>query len=403
MRTTMLMTLALLAAGGCQLQDENPNWSPAGDLPSWAYDAPFYYRPSEDLAVAETVGNGVPVYFTRHRLFHVRHPNGTQVPTVPRVAVWYSLDQGVKWTRAGYFGAEQTHFGFHAEVDGPHWIRFIGSGQPRVESSPASPDRVYIVDTVPAYIQLKLTPPTIERDEDGKIKGPHIYEVGEDVTVSWNVSDRTLEVDSIKMATTFGRYPEDVVWKDFPLNLKTDGQMTVPVPAEASQPGGGMMRYRIEAHDRAGNISYVFSNIMVVDGEGEPAPRPAPAAPTPLVAQEHGRPGERPGWPAAGMLVRGGSGRVLDWIPKLDRKYDSVILQFSANNGRSWRTVAENLRAGKTVHWALPQVNSKICLVRIVGLAGEEKIMLATSAAFTVHTAPTAIRLGPEPLKPEAD
>jgi len=404
MRTTLAWTVALLAATGCQLADENAAWDPAQDYPSWAYDAPFYYRPSEDLAVAETIGDGIPVYFSRHRLVYIKHPTGYQVTTVPRMAVWYSLDQGQNWRRAGFYGAEQTHFGFLAEADGTHWVRFIGAGQPGVKTNPGKPDRVYVVDTVPPYVQLTLDPPTVETDEEGNVTGPHLYAVGDQVTVTWRVSDRTLDTKSLEMATTFGQYPESTVWQPFPLKLKTDGQMTVPVPPEASKPGGGVMRFRIEARDRAGNISYTFSDVMQVEGAGEPAPRPRPKPPTALIAQEQGRLGPRPGWPERGVLVRGGTDRILNWMPTIDAKYDGLLLQFSANNGRSWRTVAENLQAAKPTAWAVPEVNSKICKLRIVGLlAGNRKVLLAESAPFTVHTAPPKIILGPKDVLPEPE
>ncbi len=404
MRRTLAWTLAVLVAAGCQVGDDNLNWDPDQDYPSWAYDAPFYYRPSEELPVAETIGNGIPVFFSRHRLFFVKHPTGYQVPSVPRVAVWYSLDQGQNWSRAGFYGAEQTHFGFLAEADGTHWVRLIGPGQPGMKTSPGKPDRVYIVDTVPPYVQLTLDPPVMERDEEGNVTGPHLYSVGDQVTVGWRVSDRTLDADSLKMATTFGRYPESIVWQPFPLKLKPEGQLTVPVPADASKPGGGVMRFRIEARDRAGNISYTFSDVLQVQGAGEAGPAPRPKPPTPLIAQEHGEPGERPGWPDRGALIRGGTDRVLNWMPKIGAKYDGIVLQFSANNGRSWRTVAENLQPGKPVTWAVPEVNSNICRLRIVGLLPpDRKIMLANSTSFAVHTAPPKIFIGPKEILPEPD
>ena len=123
-----------------------------------------------------------------------------------------------------------------------------------------------------------------------------------------------------------------------------------------------------------------------------------------MIAQEHGEPGERPGWPNRGALIRGGTDRVLNWMPKIGAKYDGIVLQFSANNGRSWRTVAENLQPGKPVTWAVPEVNSNICRLRIVGLLPpDRKIMLANSTSFAVHTASPKIFIGPKEILPEPD
>ena len=405
MRATLWAVIGLAALAGCQVADENPNWNPTQDYPSWAYDAPFYYRPSGDLPVAETIGTDVPVYYTSKKLFFIKHPTGYQVLNVPRIAVWYSLDEGQHWERAGYFGAEQTHFLFQAEANGPHWIRLIGPGQHPAKSCPAKPSRVYVVDTVPPLIEMTLDPAAVERDEEGNVTGPHLYAVGDPVKVRWTVTDCTLRADSIRLATTFGKFPESTVWRPFPGKLDPCGELTAPIPPEASRPGGGQMRFRLEARDRAGNVNYAFSDILHIAGEGEPEPRPKPVLPPPpLVAQAEGSAGPRPGWPERGTLLRGGTSRILDWLPPLAAKHPRVILQFSPNNGRSWRTVAENLKLGKRVKWMVPEVNTKICRLRLVALDPQkQKIMLASSVAFTVHTAPPALHLGPKVVPPEPD
>ncbi len=401
MRARCWALTALALAAGCQPQDENPNWSPAQDYPSWAYDAPFYHRPGSDLPVAETIGDDIPVYFSGAKRFYIKHPGGHQLPHQPRIAVWYSIDEGRHWERAGYYGVEQTHFLFETEAQGPHWIRFHGPGQRPAQSSPAGPNRVYIVDTSPPVVFLALGPPAIERDERGEATGAHVYAAGERVTLRWEVSDCHLQTDSIRMATCFGTFPESLRWEPLPQRLAPSGRMTLPIPPEASRPGGGRMRVRLEARDRAGNVNYAYSPPMTIAGEGAPEARPGPVPPPELIAQEHGPGGARPGWPDPGTLLRGGASRVLDWLPRQAEKQQKLALQFSANNGRSWRTVAEDLHFGKRTRWTVPEVNSRICRLRVVAVRPDgREIMLAHSAPFTVHTAPGAIHRGPEPVAP---
>lgn len=412
MRTTLGTAAVLALLAGCTVTDENPGWSARQDYPAWAYDAPYYYRPSEELEVAEVVAGGVPVYFSNDRLFFVKHASGYQLPGVPRLGVWCSLDAGQRWQRAGYFGVEQTHFLFQAEQDGPHWIRFVGPGQGIVQSSPGAPHRIYVVDTAGATIELTLDPPPLETDEQGHVTR-HVYAVGENVRVGWRVHDANLVDDSVRLATTFGSFPANVTWSDFPLKLEPQGSVTVPVPPAAApdsgQGGSGGMRFRVEARDKAGNISLFFSEVLHVAPTGTQPTKapPAAAAPSEMIVQTGGRPGPRPGWPQPGELIRGGASRILQWMPKSAENYKQLLLQFSANNGRSWRTVAENLQAGEPVRWSLPQVNSRLCLVRILALedgagnSGGRRLMLAQSMPFTVHTLPPEIRIGPEPLPPE--
>ena len=93
---------------------------------------------------------------------------------------------------------------------------------------------------------------------------------------------------------------------------------------------------------------------------------------------------------------------MLKWLPDGAEKYQNVVLQFSANNGRSWRTVAENLQADKTIKWTVPQVNSKLCRLRVLAVKGpEHRLMLAMTQEFTVHTAPPDTILGPKEVPPE--
>lgn len=400
MRARIAWAALAFCLAGCQLQDENPQWDPQQEYPSWAYDSPFYYRPSEDLPVADTLGASIPVYYTNSQRFFVKHSSGYQVPGVPRLGVWFSSDEGRSWQRAGFFGAEQTHFLFQAGSDGVYWIRFVGPGQGAVDAPPGTPHRIYVADAAAPQIELNVEPPPVTTDEKGN-PIPRIYQVGEMVVVSWQVRDANLAESSVHLATTFAKFPDNVVWSKFPISLPAVGSMKVPIPPEAAgkngHPGGGM-RFRVEARDKPGNRNCGFSEILQV-AAGTAPPRQVvvrPADPWELVVQTDGVPGDRPGWPDPGALVRGGSSRMLQWLPSGVDKHKHVVLEFSANNGRSWRTVAEGLQEAKPIKWTVPLVNSRICRLRILAIQGpEHKLMLAQSMPFTVHTAPAAIQMGP--------
>jgi len=404
-RAGLLLTLALaLAPAGCQCKDENPLWDPPEEHPSWTYDAPFYYRPSEELAAVERTGPDIPVYYPACRRFFIKHAGGYQLPGVPRVGVWFSADAGRNWRRAGYFGVEQTHLLFHADADGPYWIRFVGPGQGIYEAPPGMPHRIYVVDTTPPEIEL-----SVDRapgsEEEGDERARRTFRVGERAVVRWRVRDANLLPDSVRLATAFAGFPDNVPWTILPAPLPATGTVLVPIPPEASaRPGqdGGGMRFRLQARDKAGNLGMAFSEVLYA---APPAPTTQWVAPPPgqwtPATQPTPAPAERPGWPEAGALLRGRARRLLAWLPEEVAKHDRVLLEFSSNGGRSWRIVAEDLRPDRPVEWTVPAVNSKLCRLRIVAPRDDGgRVMLAVSRPFTVHTAPPAAILGPEPVPP---
>lgn len=406
MRATIALTVTVAVLAGCQLSDENPNWAPKQDYPSWAYDAPFYYKPSEDLSVSESVGEGIPVYYSDNRSFFVRHASGSTLTGAPRMALWYSDDSGRLWQRAGYFGVEQTHFLFQADKDGQFWVRFVGPERDIVQAPPGQPHRIYVVDTAGPQIELFVDPPPYEEDEHGN-RVSHIYAVGETVIVRWRVRDANLEKDSIRLATTFASFPDNVTWSRFPVELLPVGTIRAPIPPEAAGPEQrtGGLRFRMEARDKAGNLTFAFTDVLRVAGGGRPVEpvTTRPTTPWEQIVQEQGTPSKKRGWPDLGSIIRGGTSRTLAWLPDDVAKHENVVLEFSANNGRSWRTVAENLQVDKSVKWTVPQVNSKLCRLRVLAIEGPmEKIMLAQTQFFTVHTLPPATIMGPKKVSPKA-
>ena len=392
MRGAAWLVLLVVCLGGCTVSDENPDWSPKSDYPSWTYDAPFYYRPTEDLSPLETVGEGIPVYYTRHDYFFLRHPAAYQVNGEPRLAVWHSASSGTQWQRCGFFGVEQTHFLFEAEADGRHWIRFVGPGQGAARVPPGTPHRVYVVDTLQPTIDLHISPTPWEDEEK---KRPHVYRVGDEVVLTWGVTDANLDADTVKLGTCFARFPNNLVWSEFPQALPARGRIDVEIPPEAVQAGG--MRFRMEARDKAGNIAMALTEILHVAGpDGKMPDHHATALPAAealrKAEQETLTSDRRVGWPTAGAMLRGGTSRVLRWMPDSAAGQQRLLLQFSANDGRSWRDIAKDFPADQAVKWTVPEITSKNCRLRILAVAdaaGKDeprRLMLAMTQRFTVDT-----------------
>lgn len=270
-----ILVAAVLLPTGCTLRDENPDWSPGADYPPWAFDAPVYYRPTEELPVAETLEGGIEVYYTPRDFFFIRHPDGYQLDGEPRVAVWLSTDRGGHWRRAGYFGVEQTHFLLRGEGDGPHWIRFVGPGQGTPDVLPARPRRIYTVDRQPPKTTIRVSPAPW-KDEDRT--APRRYEVGQVVTVSWDVSDANLRPGSVRIGMAKADAMGAVVWRWFNEPLPPVGTLRAPVPIEAAR--DGTMRFHLTAEDQAGNVGMAVTDVMHITAPTAVA-QPAEGAPEP--------------------------------------------------------------------------------------------------------------------------
>ena len=275
MRNNILVALICLVStllSGCLAKDENPDWNPSAAFPSWTYDAPFYHEPALDLKPETTVGNNIPVYYTRNADFFIRHPNGWQQNLAPQVAIWYSNTCGEAWLLDGYYGLEQRYFIFHAEHDGHYWIRFVGpapgkdneSGQGVATVPPGQPHEIYVVDTHAPAIDITVTPSPWE-DEKRTVR--HIYHVGDSIELQWSVADMSLLEDSISLGTAYAKFPNNVVWSKYKEKIAPVGKMTVTIPPEACKQDG--IRFRMLAEDRAKNVGIGMTEILHV-AQAEP-------------------------------------------------------------------------------------------------------------------------------------
>ena len=376
---------------GCQQVDENPHWNPRADYPAWTYDAPFYYRPSAEAQPVESVGKGIDVYYSRGDHFFARHPGGCQLTGSPRVAVWFSIDEGKNWEIAGHFGVEQTHFLFQAEQDARHWVRFVGPGQEKTAKGPVPlPHRIYVVDRKAPEIAIAVNPGPWD-DEEKKV--PHIYKVGDDISIGWAVRDINLKPQSTKLESCIGKVPFQLAWGRFRGALPPTGRRVVKIPSDAARDGS--IRFRIEAEDKAGNVAAVMTTGLIVKGSGKPTTQPEAQPAGDFTADAPPKP-ERPGWPMAGSLLRPGTEIKLAWMPEVAKDYNNITLQLTTNGKLSWTTIAKDLKFGTPVTWRVPNVTSRFCRVRLVVTDGDGQMtLLAQSGMFRISGAEKPTKVGP--------
>ncbi|MDP6637555.1 MAG: hypothetical protein QGG42_21865 [Phycisphaerae bacterium] len=395
-RKTAWLCIAVALIAGCKQVDENPHWNPRSDYPAWAYDSPVYFRPSAEAKPVETVGKGIDVFYSRGDHFFVRHPGGSQLTGAARVAVWFSTDEGKNWETAGYFGVEQTHFLFQAEQDARHWVRFVGPGQDNVAKGPVPlPHRIHVVDRKAPEIAIAVRPSPWD-DKEKKV--PHIYKVGDEVSVGWAVRDINLAKDSIRLESCIGDVPFQLAWGRFRGALPKTGRRIVKIPPEAAREGA--IRFRIEAEDKAGNVAAVMTTGLHVKRSKKSTGKQPTARPAGDFNADAPHKPARPGWPDAGSLIRCEKKQKLEWLPEAARNYNNIALQITTNNGLSWKTVAEKVEPGTPVIWTSPKQSSRFCRLRLIATDGDgQMILLAQSGMFRVSSPRKPTKIGPEKIR----
>jgi hypothetical protein len=73
------------------------------------------------------------------------------------------------------------------------------------------------------------------------------------------------------------------------------------------------------------------------------------------------------GWPAAGNKLPAGAARELKWLPTGVSTYPSE-LQLSTDDGRTWKTVAEDLKPSQIVRWRVPTTVNSDCRLRVAAI-----------------------------------
>jgi len=278
----VLYTTLVSGVAGCCCGKEPKRvaFDPAEQLPEWAYDAPFYYRPSSDKGdvgdVLPPAGPGCPVHcYTRDHVIHLPRPPvpaPTTGPTrsgdrplspadfAPRIAVYVTQTGGQIWRRAGYFGLGQTYFAFPAEDEGVYGFRFSGPGLPEPNCMPPIPAVVWHVDSTPPEVNVYVEP---AQDR---------YVVNDQVTVRWSACDVNLADRPVRITCSWKSTEQDAEhWSILHKDLPPEGTTTLTIPPGTV--GGLGIKIRAEARDRAGNIGWSFPAVLyVVDRPAEPPP-----------------------------------------------------------------------------------------------------------------------------------
>lgn len=292
----LISTLTLFAVGCGEMpspftvadrspkSDADAPFDPPNTYPEWAYDAPSYVRPAEELIPEPKVNANDPLhYFTKDRVILIRKPEGYTPEETPRVAIWWTDNNGFHWNKAGYFGRTQSYFAFEVEEDGDYGIRFVGPGQDAAIHSLPYPERVYHADSTLPEVEVTIMPEQTW------------YHVGDEITINWKASDYHLIEKPVRIGMLLDFTADGVNATELERDLPDEGSMTFKLPAEALD---HEVRIRADALDRAGNLGIAISfalQVVPVESEeplleGEPMPedgmtandQPAPTSPTPM-------------------------------------------------------------------------------------------------------------------------
>ncbi|MFQ5424616.1 MAG: hypothetical protein ACE5F9_11630 [Phycisphaerae bacterium] len=230
--------------------DREARFDPPNSYPEWAYDAPKYARPAAELPPEPRVRKKDPLhYFTNKKTIMIRRPTGYTPDEIPRVALWWTDDNGFHWDKAGYFGRNQDYFPFTVEEDGDYGIRFVGPGQTAALHALPMPTRVYHLDTVPPEIEL-----TIEPEQTW-------YYPGQAVAVSWRTEDYHLVAQPVRVGVLTDYAAADGVSIELQHDLADAGAIAYTIPQEML---GYAIRFRADALDRAGNLGFAYSHALQI-------------------------------------------------------------------------------------------------------------------------------------------
>ncbi len=225
-------------------------FDPPNTYPEWAYDAPQYVRPPQELVPEPKVNSSDPLhYFTNQKVVLVRRPEGYTPEEIPRVAVWWTDNNGFHWNKAGFFGRQQAFFPLEVDEDGDYGIRFVGPGQDPALHSLPYPERVYHVDTVLPDVEVAVEPEKTW------------YHVGETVTISWRASDYHLIEYPVRIGMLYDFTAQNDPAVELQRDLADEGTISYTLPPETLD---HEVRFRVDALDRAGNLGIAISFALQV-------------------------------------------------------------------------------------------------------------------------------------------
>ncbi|MEK6644388.1 MAG: hypothetical protein AABZ08_10810 [Planctomycetota bacterium] len=272
----LLLVMAFITAG-CEkpapfkVKDRSPRadsdapFDPPETYPEWAFDQPQYARPVAELTPEPKAKAGDPLhYFTKEKVVLIRQPSGYTPEEIPRIAVWWSDNNGFHWQKAGFFGRQQAYFAFEAAEDGDYGIRFVGPGQEQAIHATAYPERVYHVDTTFPEVEVTIDPEQTW------------YNAGQSITISWAAEDYHLIETPVNVTALLDFSAEESKPIEVQKNLAKEGSITYKIPQEALN---HEIRFRVDAMDRGTNLGIAYSHALQIVSEpvepGEAKPKEA--------------------------------------------------------------------------------------------------------------------------------
>ena len=231
--------------------DRPAPFKPAKTYPEWAYDAPSYTRPvDEPKAEPKSRAKDPDHYFTSKPVIMVHQPEGYVAEEIPRVAVWYTRDNGHQWKKAGYFGRSATYFPLQVKKEGDYGIRFVGPGQEAAMEAPPNPVCVHHVDMTPPKVALSIDPEQAW------------YTLGQRVTVNWTATDPHLEAMPARVSVITDWASDQARPIEIAREQPEAGSVDYTIPTNLMGDG---FRIRVDAIDRAGNIGMAYSQTLQIE------------------------------------------------------------------------------------------------------------------------------------------
>src|SRR5262245_41691737 len=206
--------------------DKKAPVDPPNSYPEWTYDAPQSMKPAADLTPEPRAREEDPLhYFTNKKLVPIRQPSGYKPEEIPRVAVWYTDNNGFDWKKGGYFGQSQSFFWFDAPADGDYGVRFVGPGQEPSKVPVAEPVRVYHVDTTPPTVELIIDP------------NQAWYRPGQVISLNWKAQDFHLVEQPVEIGVATDFSSEHPSWTVLQKDLEASGNYSYTIPPDATGRG----------------------------------------------------------------------------------------------------------------------------------------------------------------------
>lgn len=265
---TACFTLLCLALG-CQEKDRDLSDRQVADVeyknaatPEWTFDRPFYIKPADSTKPVKNFDGPPKEIYTQKRELHIPRPAAGNPRKAPRVAIWLTKDNGLKWERIGYFGLQQSVFAFQVKRDGDYGIRFIGPGIPPAKCKPPKPHMVFHVDSEAPEITVFVEPDC------------EVYQPGQTLTIEWTSLDPNLKANDTRISVCLDHKGRELRWLDLGKSHPESGKLDLVIPKDAIDK---TMVVRVSAVDQAENYGFGYSCLLPVVCEPTPTPAAAPA------------------------------------------------------------------------------------------------------------------------------